>query len=460
MKKIISIALSLALLVSVLPGCTPKAPDGPAINYVSLSEYAIVYSDTDTDYAFRAAEYLQTAIEEKTGIKLPMQEDSAVTAAYEIVVGDTEREISGLLDAEISRDNFAFMSNKTQVAMEGEAFLISAAAYYFVQTYITEGTFNAVIPKEATLCKPITEAPRNYVIMIGDGMGVNHTLIYDQPPMFLKRSDGFSDGETMFYGYLLPAHGHSRTDSLTGVTDSAAGGTALSTGYKTINYYVGMDSTGQPIKSLTELANELGKATAVMSTEPQTGATPASFSAHAPDRTDKNAILESQKDITRAGTIINCDFDVYDAKQLQLKVEGNLMDVIAQLEQDEDGFFMMYEEAHIDKHSHDNNLNHTFLALARFNQAIGRMLEYACYHPDTFVLITADHETGDLKPLPSGQMGYNSDNHTSADVPVFVWGQGSELFEGQTVENIQIPKTIAKLWGIADFGDPATQPAL
>ena len=117
MKKIISIALSLVLLVSVLPGCTPKAPDGPAINYVSLSEYAIVYSDTDTDYAYRAAEYLQTAIEEKTGIKLPMQEDSAVTAAYEIVVGDTEREISGLLDAEISRDNFVFMYNKTQVAM-------------------------------------------------------------------------------------------------------------------------------------------------------------------------------------------------------------------------------------------------------------------------------------------------------------------------------------------------------
>ena len=43
---------------------------------------------------------------------------------------------------------------------------------------------------------------------------------------------------------------------------------------------------------------------------------------------------------------------------------------------------------------------------------------------------------------------------------MFAYGQGSEVFDGVTVENTQIPKTIAKLWGVEDFGDPATQPAL
>ena len=460
MRKTISFLLLAALLTGILFGCAPKVPDGPAINNVSLSEYAIVYSDTDTDYAYRAAEYIQNAILERTGIKLPLQEDSNVTAAYEIVVGDTEREVSAQLNADTTRDSFALMTYKKQVGLEGDYFLIAAAAYYFVQTYITGETFNGVIPKEATLCKPITEAPNKFFFLIGDGMGPNHTKLYDDPPMFLKRSDGYSDGEDLFYGYLLPAHGYAQTYSLTGVTDSAAAGTALATGYKTFNTYVGVNGENQPVKSLTELANELGKATAVLSTEPRTGATPSSFLAHVPDRTDQNALLESQDTIEKAGTLISCDFDVYDAKQLQAKVEGTVLDTIAQLEQDPDGFFMMYEEAHIDKHSHSNNLNHAFLAVARFNQVIGRVMEYACYNPDTFVLITADHETGKLQPAPNGKMTYNSDTHTNTDVPVFAFGQGSELFDGVTADNIQLPKTIAKMWGAAEFGDPSTAPAL
>lgn len=457
MKKL-SCLLIAVLLIAALFGCG-KVPDGPAINGVSLSKYAIVYSDTDTDYALRAAEYLRDQIKARTGLELPVQEDSAVTADYEIVVGDTEREISAKLDTETGKDSFALMSTKKQVALEGDYFLIAAAAYYFVQTYITEGTFNAQIPKEATVCKPITQAPNNYVILIGDGMGVNHTRLYEAPPLTLKRSDGFSDGEDIFYGYLLPGQGFARTGSLTGVTDSAAAGTALATGYKTNNGSLGLDGNGQPVKSLTELGNELGKATAVMSTESRTGATPAAFLSHAPDRKDKNAILESQKAIEQAGTIVNCDFDVYEARQLQRKVEGAVLDTLAQLEQDPDGFFLMYEEAHIDKHSHDNNMNPTFLSLARFNQVIGIVMEYAYYHPDTFVLITADHETGDLKP-ENGKMAFHYDDHTGQDVPVFTFGQGSELFDGVTVENVQIPKTVAKMWGVADFGDGATDPAL
>ena len=113
----------------------------------------------------------------------------------------------------------------------------------------------------------------------------------------------------------------------------------------------------------------------------------------------------------------------------------------------------MYEEAHIDKHNHDNDMEDTFLALIRFNQAIARFMEFAFYNPDTFVLITADHESGGLVLGEDGMLKYTTEEHTSADVPVFAYGDGAELFDGKTIENIQIAHTIASFIGVTDFGD-------
>ena len=111
----------------------------------------------------------------------------------------------------------------------------------------------------------------------------------------------------------------------------------------------------------------------------------------------------------------------------------------------------MYEEAYIDKHCHDNNINGTFDALVRFNQIIGIVMEFAFYNPETFVLITADHETGGLS-FGSNGFYYKSVNHTGSDVPVFAYGIGTEKFNEEVVENIDIPKVIASLWGIEKFG--------
>ena len=457
MRKRIALLLTLILALAVLFGCG-RATSGHSLNGARLADYAIVYSASDTRYAATAATYIRDRILEKTGLELPIQTDDQVTASYEIVVGDTQREISSRLNVETGADSFAIMADTTQIGLEGDYFLIAAAAYYFVETYI--GQTDAQLPGEATVCHPITQTPTNFIFLIGDGMGVNHTKLFDQPPMTMSRADGYSDGEDLFYGYLLPAQGFARTNSLSGVTDSAAAGTALASGYKTDNGSVGLDANEQPVQSLTELANSLGKATAVMSTEAKTGATPAAFSAHVTSRDEKTDILESQSVIQQAGTIINCNYDVYQVELLKRRIDAEVKKTLEQLEQDPDGFFLMYEEAYIDKHSHDNAMNETFLAVVRFNRVIGHMMEYAYYHPDTFVLITADHETGKLLPAEAGAMAFNYDDHTDADVPVFAHGQGSALFDGRTVENVQIPKTIAKLWGVDEFGDPGLDPAL
>lgn len=197
-----------------------------------------------------------------------------------------------------------------------------------------------------------------------------------------------------------------------------------------------------------------------MSTEVPTGATPAGFSAHCMDRTLTAEIQASQKIIQEAGTIIRCNFDVYNAEGVQNTLLPAIKETIAELEKDEDGFFMMYEEAYIDKHSEKNDMFNTFAAVVRFNQAIATVMEYAFYHPNTMVIITADHETGGITEDESGKFIYTTESHTQEQVPVFAFGKDAAVFNGAEIENTQIPKTIAKLWGVADFGDPTQPPAL
>jgi alkaline phosphatase len=302
------------------------------------------------------------------------------------------------------------------------------------------------------ICEPIQKEVKNIIFLIGDGMGVGQTRLFDVMNVSDSEASVYSDGEDIFYGYYFPSQGRARTNSLSGVTDSAAAATALSTGYKTKNKYVGKNSMGKDVQSLTELAAELGKATAVMSTESATGATPAGFSAHVLNRNDSDGITVSQELLKNEyGTQITCGYNVYDAKGVD-QIRKEIRKTLEGLSKDNDGFFLMYEEAYIDKHCESNNLSKTFCALVRFNQAIGVFMEYAFYHPDTFVLITADHETGGLALNLSGTYSYSTTQHTDSNVPIFAYGMNSEVFDNRVIENTQIPKTLAHILGKENFG--------
>ena len=469
MKKKLLALVSLVLSLILLTGCgisfifsgdETEDEYTTTINGIPLSDYTIIYSDKEPGYNARAAQYIKEQIKERTSISLNVKTDSAIkTWKYEIVVGETNRDISKELDPDTRGLQFAITSNDKQVALEGDKFVIAAAAYYFVNTYITSDEFNATVPNEVSICEPITEEAKNYIYLIGDGMGVYQTKLFSD--VELPSKNNFSDNEDIFYGYMLPYQGFAETYSLSGVTDSAAAGTALATGYKTENGNVGMYNALYDVPSLTELAGSLMMSTAVMSTDAQVGATPAAFSAHAPDRDMGDTITETQNALVDAyGTIIKCGYgSEYDEDSVD-GIEDDLLEVLDALDDNENGFFMMYEEAHIDKHSHGNDMESTFLAVLRFTQIIGTVMEYSFYNPDTFVIITADHETGDLRPDDSGKLAYNSGNHSGADVPVFAYGEGAEVFHGETINNIQIPKTIAAFWGVENFGHPELEGAL
>ncbi len=374
-----------------------------------------------------------------------MVEDDTAAAQYEIVVGETSRPISSRLEPVSRSTQFRILAEDTQIALEGEYFVIAAAAYYFINTYVPRDDFEAQIPKQVSTHDPIVKKATNFILMIGDGMGINSTRLFEA----LDNNYEYSDGEDVFYGYYLPYQGFARTRSITGVTDSAAAGTALATGTKTLNGNIGQDKNNKNLQSLTELAGSFGKSTAVMSTEPKLGATPAAFSAHASNRNSAEDILSSQQELVKTyGTIIDCDYDHYDeagVAKLRNAIIGNLNTIGA----NEKGFFMMYEEAFIDKHNHANDKQKAFSAVVRFNQAIGLVMEYAFYHPNTFVLITSDHETGGL----TEDFVYTYEDHTGQEVAVFAHGNRGEYFKNTTVENTQIGQAFATFMGATEFGE-------
>ena len=460
----ITLAVLLTLLLTVIlieyaigKNSESEVQSESTLNGNPLTEFSIVYSEEEGDYNRRAAEYIKAEILERTGIDIPITEDGANhKSECEIIVGETSRGISSRLDAHTEKCEFAILADNNKIAIEGDYFIIAAAAYFFIETYVPSDNFSAEIPKEVTVHEPITEKAENFILLIGDGMGLYQTLLFD----VFENNESYSDGEEIFYGYRLPYTGFARTRSLSGTTDSAAAGTALACGIKTKNSVVGRDENYKDVQSITELAASLGKSTAVMSTEASSGATPASFSAHSSARGDTAVIFDSQNALKeKYGTIINCGFNYYTEAEVE-SIEENIAQTLRTLARDKDGFFLMYEEAHIDKFCHNNDMENAFRALLRFNQAIATFMEYAFYNPNTMVIITADHETGKLLPTGSGGYKYNSTGHSSYFVPVFAFGEGAELFGDVIIENVQIPQTIAAFMGKDDFGDQTTYKSL
>ena len=136
-----------------------------------------------------------------------------------------------------------------------------------------------------------SKKPKNVILMIGDGMGPSHVFA----------------GITANGGHLFLENfnysGFSRTQSANSyITDSAAGGTALSTGTKTYNGAIGVNTDTIPIKTVLEKAEEKGLATGLVSTSAITHATPASFIAHQPRRSMYEAI---------ASDFLKTDIDVF-----------------------------------------------------------------------------------------------------------------------------------------------------
>lgn len=299
--------------------------------------------------------------------------------------------------------------------------------------------------------------PRNIILMLGDGNGlaqITAGLIANQGTLSMTQLKDIGLVRTAAANDL--------------VTDSAAGATAIATGYKTNNRALGVDTLGKAVPSLVELMSSKGYHTAILTTDAIYGATPAAFYAHQSERDDLYPILEDlnksplslfvaggaeRKDVVSShfrlgnldalndlaqptavflseGKLPGADSTrLHDLKTAM----GKTLRLLAAQDQP---FFLLVEGAQIDNGGHANSISTIVNELHGFDLAVGEALQFADTNQETLVLITADHETGGLgisspaTPDSTLRADFLSVDHTGIMVPLFAYGPASQLFRG------------------------------
>ncbi|MBD8487329.1 alkaline phosphatase [Echinicola sp. CAU 1574] len=323
---------------------------------------------------------------------------------------------------------------------------------------------------------------RNIVLMIGDGNGLAHIS-----------AGMYTNGNNLNLTQLRHI-GLVKTQSADDfTTDSAAGATALATGQKANNRAIGFSTDGKALQNIPEILSAYNFSAGIVTTDNVTGASPAAFYAHQKDRSmiegiasdlsksqldlfiggGKNDFLTQGRDLIspleEAGfhlagsleefsTIDKGRIGYFGSNQELPTVEkgrvGFLLKATDQalsfLTKKERPFFLMIEGAKIDTGGHFNDAKTVVEEELDFDDAIGKVLQFADENPGTLVLITADHETGGVT-LPQGnlerrevELNFDTHDHTGILVPLFAYGPHANEFTG-VYENTVVFKKLMKL---------------
>lgn len=286
---------------------------------------------------------------------------------------------------------------------------------------------------------------RYIFFFIGDGMGMGHVNTAET----YWRDVACSPDPLLMLTF--PVASQVRTFSANSpITDSAAAATALSTGFKTNNYTVGMAPDSTNLYSITRDFLNMGYRIGVASTVAGDDATPAAFYGHALDRgmkytlapqaatsgftflagpvwkgmTDENGDTSSWRSLMKKnGYTIFDGFSAYEDARYkkgekilllsdlpQGRQVGYTLDSIpgamtirqitqAGLKSLTQGelkpFFLMVEAGNIDWAAHANDGATMLKEIINFQEAIDIAYNFYLLHPDeTLIVVTADHDTG------------------------------------------------------------------
>jgi len=342
--------------------------------------------------------------------------------------------------------------------------------FSFSQQYGKMQTFTNLKPyKVDSLHSQSDGEIKNVILMIGDGMSLMHVYTAwtaNRGRLWLDNAEAVGLSKT----YCL--------DRL--ITDSGAGGTALSSGQKTNYHSVGVDSLGKPLESLCTLAHQLKKSAGIAVTCRLWDATPADFCGHNINRDEELDLIADYVDADvdyvfggGAELFVNRPdkrdiFDELKEKGFQLpktwedlaKIKSGKVfavpypkdtpvpaergDLLARasikgmnlLNQNPNGFFMMIEGSQLDDYGHSNNLDLLMQETLDFDQTVGAVMKWAAKEKGTLVIVTADHETGGLTLLGGSiaqgtvECRFSTNSHSGVMVPVYAFGPGSHLFTG------------------------------
>lgn len=289
-------------------------------------------------------------------------------------------------------------------------------------------------------------APKYIFFFIGDGMGMGHVMTAQTYNRTVLGNDELLPMMQFPVSSLAMTYSANRK-----ITDSAAAGTALSTGHKTDNGMLGVTPDGAPVYSIATELQKRGYGIAIGTSVPPDDATPGAFYAHVPSR---SMYYEIGLDMARSG------YDMFVGSKLRgladaeghatglldsLRVHGYTVvegrkafeqskgkDKIVLLNGDPtlehfgytidsidanlhlpyitqacldhlkrvspDKFFMMIEGGNIDWAAHANDGGAVVKEILNFNEAIGIAYDFYKQHPDeTLIVITADHNTGGMQ---------------------------------------------------------------
>ncbi len=381
----------------------------------------------------------------------------------------------------------------------------------------------AVAVVAAAGCTPAEkqQKPRNVIYLIGDGMGfgaVTSLLMAEE------EQTGFE---------MAPVIGLNETQSANNyVTDSPAGGTALATGTRTCNGFLGVDPDTVQLTSILKKAQTMGKKTGIVVNTTLTEATPGAFYAGVPSRSMGYKIAEQfcesgvdvaigaglsvfinrPDSVDLTATLIEKGYNVYldwksvlntqsekfvgildmgdvhrrntSSNTTAKAAEGDVVCLAAQLAAESgnadttrfseptvylekatvkaleqlsknapEGFFLMIESAIIDGYGHNNDSDGMVEEMKEFDGTLKALVKYVNEHPETLLVVTADHETGGTgvgyQSYPVGgtapvKLTFSTSGHTGTVVPIFAYGAGAENFAG-IFKNMEIPGVIEKL---------------
>lgn len=314
----------------------------------------------------------------------------------------------------------------------------------------------------AVVCVVSAATPKYVFYFIGDGMGMGHVMAaqsYNRE--VLKNNQPILMMQFPVVSMVITYSASSR------VTDSAAAGTALSTGYKTNNGMLGVTPDSVPVTSVARYLKDAGWGIGVITTVAPDDATPGAFYAHQPSRSmayeiDKEMAasgyefvagskLKGTKDNAGNPTDIYSHFvqnnvaivkgidalkDV-DSRRVVLlnkdsldsnvgytidSIEGTLtLPAMTQACLDHltkhspDQFFMMVEGGNIDYAGHSNDGGAVVKEVLNFNDAIKIAYDFYLAHPDeTLIVVTADHNTGGMS-VRYGDISLVDCQHMSKD---------------------------------------------
>lgn len=285
---------------------------------------------------------------------------------------------------------------------------------------------------------------KNVILLIGDGMGFSYTtgLRY-----FNHDSKKGLMNPTIFDRYFVGTQSTYSLDTESNITDSAAAGTALSTGYKTFNGALGINIDKQAVPTVLEYAKFRGKSTGLVGTSQINHATLAAFAAHNESRNqydkiaddylderidgkhkidvmlgggtsyfyrdDRNLIEEFAKN--RFGYVTNLQelvtnkneqlLGLFAPIELPKKIDREptvpslsqmTKAALQRLQQNLNGFFLLVEGSQIDWAGHDNDIVGAMSEVIDFEAAFKEAVHFALNREDTMVIATADHSTGGM----------------------------------------------------------------